>query len=101
MYVRLVGEMGVSRDDFLLRMKNWEIHAHIQGYLRRSREMWAVARWHAWWAIHNGMVDWGKQGIRSQKDMITFPWEEEDAPEISDEEIEELQSLMADMKKGR
>lgn len=92
--------MGVKRDDFLFRMKNWEIQASIKGYLRRGREMWTVARWHAWWSIHNGMVDWGKQGIRSQKDMMAFPWEEEEEV-ISEEDIEELQSLMADMKKGR
>lgn len=97
-YARLVGEMGVSRKEFLYDMKNWEIQAFIKGFYRRAREAWAMTRWHAWWSIHNGMVDWSKQGLRNQRDMITFPWEKEEV-EISEEDVSDLMDLMNEVNK--
>lgn len=80
-------------------MKNWEIQASIKGYLRRGRVEWHIARWHAWWCIHNGMVNWEDNNVRCQKDMITFPWEKEEAF-MSKEDEEELLQLMQELNKG-
>lgn len=91
--------MGVERDTFLFKLRYWEVQAHIRGYQRRSREAWAMTRWHAWWVIHNGMVDWSKEGLTCQKDMITFPWEQESISEVPQEVVDELTDLMRSINK--
>ena len=91
-----MGEIGIEHDRFLYGLRHWEIQAIIRGYRRRQRPSWEQARLNAFY-IMSAMADLSKAGIRSDRDLITFPWEK-DAPiqsDIpSDEEVEEMRQLM-------
>lgn len=77
----LVGEVGISRDEFLYTLRFWEIQAIIDGYRMRSRSLWESARMNAFFVMST-MADLKKNGIRSSEDLIRFPWEHE----VSDRE---------------
>lgn len=77
----LVGEVGISRDEFLYTLCLWEIQAIIDGYRMRSRSLWESARMNAFFVMST-MADLKKNGIRSSEDLIRFPWEHE----VSDRE---------------
>lgn len=91
-----MGEIGIQRREFLYDIRFWEVRRIIRGYRRRQRPSWEQARLNAFY-IMSAMADLSKAGIRSDRDLITFPWEK-DAPiqsDIpSDEEVEEMRQLM-------
>lgn len=95
-----MGEIGIERDRFLYGLRHWEIQAIIRGYRRRQRPSWEQARLNAFY-IMSAMADLSKAGIRSDRDLITFPWEEEEVTKHdslpSDEEVEEMRQLMKQM----
>lgn len=92
-----MGEIGIEHDRFLYGLRHWEIQAIIRGYRRRQRPSWEQARLNAFY-IMSAMADLSKAGIRSDRDLITFPWEEEEVTKHdslpSDEEVEEMRQLM-------
>ena len=95
-----MGEIGIERDRFLYGLRHWEIQAIIRGYRRRQRPSWEQARLNAFY-IMSAMADLSKAGIRSDRDLITFPWEEKDVTKCdslpSDEEVEEMRQLMKEL----
>ena len=95
-----MGEIGIERDRFLYGLRHWEIQAIIRGYRRRQRPSWEQARLNAFY-IMSAMADLSKAGIRSDRDLITFPWEEKEVTKHdslpSDEEVEEMQQLMKEL----
>lgn len=94
-----MGEIGIERDRFLYGLRHWEIQAIIRGYRRRQRPSWEQARLNAFY-IMSAMADLSKAGIRSDRDLITFPWEKEETKSDSlpsDEEVEEMRQLMKQM----
>lgn len=91
-----MGEIGIEHDRFLYGLRHWEIQAIIKGYRRRQRPSWEQARLNAFY-IMSAMADLSKAGIRSDRDLITFPWEKEVTNRDSlpsDEEVEEMRQLM-------
>ena len=91
-----MGEIGIPHDRFLYGLRHWEIQAIIRGYRRRQRPSWEQARLNAFY-IMSAMADLSKAGIRSDRDLITFPWEKEVTNRDSlpsDEEVEEMRQLM-------
>lgn len=91
-----MGEIGIEHDRFLYGLRHWEIEAIIRGYRRRQRPSWEQARLNAFY-IMSAMADLSKAGIRSDCDLITFPWEKEVTKRDSlpsDEEVEEMRQLM-------
>ena len=94
-----MGEIGIERDRFLYGLRHWEIQAIIRGYRRRQRPSWEQARLNAFY-IMSAMADLSKAGIRSDRDLITFPWEKEETKSDSlpsDEEVEEMRQLMKEL----
>lgn len=92
----LVGEIGISRHEFLYELRLWEIILITRGYVKRYHAGWEQARlvaYHAAFAM----------GSKHTPPLITqwypFPWEkqilEDELP--SDEEVEktrrELQAM--------
>ena len=91
-----MGEIGIPHDRFLYGLRHWEIEAIIRGYRRRQRPSWEQARLNAFYVM-SAMADLSKAGIRSDRDLITFPWEKEVTKRDSlpsDEEVEEMQQMM-------
>ena len=94
-----MGEIGIERDRFLYGLRHWEIQAIIRGYRRRQRPSWEQARLNAFY-IMSAMSDLSKAGIRSDRDLITFPWEKEETKSNSlpsDEEVEEMRQMMKEL----
>lgn len=95
-----MGEIGIEHDRFLYGLRHWEIQAIIRGYRRRQRPSWEQARLNAFY-IMSAMADLSKAGIRSDRDLITFPWEEKEVTKRdsfpSDEEVEEMRQLMKEL----
>lgn len=95
-----MGEIGIERDRFLYGLRHWEIQAIIRGYRRRQRPSWEQARLNAFY-IMSAMSDLSKAGIRSDRDLITFPWEEKEVTKRdslpSDEEVEEMRQMMKEL----
>ena len=94
-----MGEIGIDRDRFLYGLRHWEIQAIIRGYRRRQRPSWEQARLNAFY-IMSAMADLSKAGIRSDRDLITFPWEKEETKSDSlpsDEEVEEMRQMMKEL----
>ena len=95
-----MGEIGIEHDRFLYGLRHWEIQAIIRGYRRRQRPSWEQARLNAFY-IMSAMADLSKAGIRSDRDLITFPWEEEEVTKRdslpSDEEVEEMRQMMKEL----
>ena len=91
-----MGEIGIPHDRFLYGLRHWEIQAIIRGYRRRQRPSWEQARLNAYY-IMSAMADLSKAGIRSDLDLITFPWEKDVTKRDSlpsDEEVEEMRQMM-------
>ena len=95
-----MGGIGIERDRFLYGLRHWEIQAIIRGYRRRQRPSWEQARLNAFY-IMSAMADLSKAGIRSDRDLITFPWEEKEVTKHnslpSDEEVEEMRQMMKEL----
>ena len=94
-----MGEIGIPRREFLFDLRFWEVRRIIRGYRRRQRPSWEQARLNAFY-IMSAMADLSKAGIRSDRDLITFPWEKEETKcdsLPSDEEVEEMRQLMKQM----
>lgn len=94
-----MGEIGIQHDRFLYGLRHWEIQAIIRGYRRRQRPSWEQARLNAFYVM-SAMTDLSKAGIRSDRDLITFPWEQgvtkcDSLP--SDEEVEEMRQMMKEL----
>lgn len=99
----LVGEIGISRHEFLYELRFWEIILIIRGYFKRYHAGWEQARLVAYHAAH-------AMGSKHTPPVITqwlpFDWEkhlhEDDLP--SDEEVEEerkkLQAMNAAIAKN-
>lgn len=86
-----MGEIGISRQEFMFELKLWEINAIVEGYRRRAYTTWEAARWQTYCIV----CAMGAKNIYSPQDIMKFPWETEDksvqAEEVSEEEVKEMQ----------
>lgn len=88
----LVGEVGISRDEFLYVLKMWEIIAIQRGYHRRCSRRWEPARFVAFCTVK---AMGGGKNLNSVQDLIKFPWEnDEPGDQPTQEEIKALQELV-------
>jgi len=67
--------------------------------------MWSAIRWHAYRIIgFMPYVDLQKAGITSPKDLIQFPWDNDNTPKActaTEDDIEEMQQILIDMNRER
>jgi len=92
-----VGEIGIPRREFLYDIQFWEVRRIIRGYRQRDRLKHQLLAECAYAAIYAMRDPKGK----TAEDLFPGIFEEDDdneaAPEISDEEYNELQDLMANI----
>lgn len=95
-----MGEIGIPREQ-LPMLEWWEIRCIIRGYHRRQRHTWSAARWQTYnlMSAQVGSEGMRKSGINSPTDLIKFPWETTDAELPTDDDIAEMQQMMAAMNK--
>jgi len=93
-YELLVGEIGISRQEFY-DLYWWEIQSIIRGYRKRSRSMWQAMRLGAY-LVMSSNTDLQKSGIRNYTDLIQFTWEMEEQMDNqpNDDDIADLQALI-------
>ena len=94
-----MGEIGISRHEYLYDLRFWEIVLISRGHARRHRDAWSMTRWQTYYIMlaQTGSDNLKKSGINSPTDLIKFPWDNmdyynNDAP--SEKEIEELRRQM-------
>ena len=94
MYELLVGEIGISHQEFY-DLYWWEIQSIIRGYRKRSRSMWQAMRLGAY-LVMSSNTDLQKSGIRNYTDLIQFTWEMEEQMDNqpNDDDIADLQALI-------
>lgn len=95
MYELLVGEIGLSRHEFLYDIQFWEARRIVAGHIKQRQARLSDLRLMAYLIINfNGMVDLTKNGITNAYDLCPFPWDDQEATgndDIpSDEEIEKI-----------
>jgi hypothetical protein len=91
-----VGEIGFDRHEFLYELSMWEIKAIIKGYRRRNKTLMESARLYTYYILC-------AQGakIDSPEQLQKFTWDDEkrERQPISQEEVDELQALIASANK--
>ena len=95
----VVGEIGLSRQEFLHDIRLWELRSIIRGSNRRNREMWSAIRWHAHinMLAQNGSKWMQENGLTSPHDILPLPWDKRQriVNEIpTDDEVKRLQEEM-------
>ena len=93
-----MGEIGIPREQFPL-LSWWEIRCIIRGYHRRHRHTWSAARWQTYYlmSVQIGGDKLRNFGINSPTDLIKFPWECTDNELPTEDDIAEMQQMMASM----
>jgi len=86
-----VGEIGFPRQEFLNDLKFWELRSIVRGYNMRHANLWSAVRWQTYHLMQVSLADLKSAGIHRPTDLITFPWEKEAPPLISDSEVADLQ----------
>ena len=95
-YERIVGEIGFPRREFLYDIRWWEARRIIRGAEARTRQLWSATRWEVYCLMtaQKGSKGMREDHINSPRDLLTFPWEKEPAPAITEEEAAELLAEM-------
>lgn len=89
----LVGEIGISRKEFLYELRLWEIILITRGYFKRYHPGWEQARLVAYHAAH---AMGGKQMPPPIHSWLSFPWEKAKAlaEQPTDDEINEIREML-------
>lgn len=87
----MVGEIGISRHEFLYELDLWEINAIIRGYRKRAHAIWESSRL----TTFSILCAMGAK-LSSPKDLWQLPWERE-ATIISKEQTDQLKQLLDDI----
>ena len=92
-----VGEIGYDKNEFLYQLKLWELKAILRGYRARSHALWEATRLGSF-LVMSAQADLKKAGIRTDRDLLMFGWEDPDEVEAEgqpdEEEVERLRQLM-------
>lgn len=91
-----VGEIGISRKEYLYELNYVDILLIERGYNRRISHQWSRTRWETYHLMiaQCGSENLRKSGIYSPKDLLTFPWEKEKSIPLTHDEIAEMQAEM-------
>lgn len=95
-YQYLVGEIGISRLEYLYELQFWEIILIVKGYSHRNREMWSATRWQTF-CLMLVQADLKKAGIYGPIDLMRFPWEDGSA-NSSGPTKEQYEALQREMR---
>jgi hypothetical protein len=96
-----VGEIGISRREFLYDLNYTDLLLIEYGYEKRRRDLWSAVRWQTYYtmAAQVGRDNMKKSGLYSPTDLLLFPWDNEGSGDtgsapISSKEVERMQQLM-------
>ena len=97
LYQQFVGEMGISRQEFLYEIRFWEARRIIRGYKMRHVLHYQMQRMNIW----ASMFCMGNKNNVKPNDIIKlyFDDDEDETPPITEAEAAELQAMMAEMNR--
>ena len=101
-----MGEIGISRKEYLYELTYTDLVLISRGYDRRHCHTWSATRWMTYnlMSAYIGGDKLAEHGIHGPKDLIKFPWEHEQPP-LTQEEVKELladiDAFNADLEKQR
>lgn len=89
-----MGEIGLSRLEYLYELTFCDLLLIERGYERRHRHLWSAERWSTYhiMAAFVGGDKLAEKGVHKPQDLIKFPWESEPVSPITQEEAAELQA---------
>jgi hypothetical protein len=91
-----VGEIGITRSDFLYTIQFWEARRILRGYNNRNRGLWSATRWQTFYLMSAfaGTDQMKKNHWHKPADLLQFPWEKEPAAPMTEKEISDMQADM-------
>lgn len=101
--MKLVGEIGINRTEYLYILNYVDILQIERGYNRRNAHLWSATRWSTYYTMLSSCGSEGmeKAGIYSPMDLMQFPWEKnpnkDDKSEsvtLSDADVEKMREEM-------
>jgi hypothetical protein len=92
----LVGEIGVSRHEFLYDLRFWEVDAIIRGYRRRNRLMHQLLAEIVYTTTYS-MRDPNGKTVEGMFPMLFDDDDDSDESIMTKEDSDELQQLMEDL----
>jgi hypothetical protein len=92
----LVGEIGIPRREFLYDLRFWEVRRIIRGYRRRHLLNYQLLATCAYASIYTMRDPQGKT-VADMFPMLFDYDDEDDEPPITEEDVADLQQLMADI----
>jgi hypothetical protein len=92
----LVGEIGVSRHEFLYDLRFWEVDAIIRGYRRRNRLTHQLLAEIVYTTTYSMRDPKGKK-VEGMFPMLFDDDDDSDEPIMTKEDSDELQQLMEDL----
>jgi hypothetical protein len=94
-----VGEIGIQHETFLYELRHWQVRAIIKGYRRRQQPSWEQARMNAFY-IMSAQANLSESGVYTDRDLLRFPWEEEEPAELPDEdEVNNTRNMLQKLNK--
>jgi hypothetical protein len=97
LYQLVVGEIGISRREFLYDVTFWELRRIIRGYRKRDRLKHQLMAECAFAAIYAMRDPKGKTVADIFPQLFENNEDYDDEPPITEDEAAELQALMASM----
>ena len=75
--MKFVGEIGISRREYLYELDYLDMVQIERGYERRHRHAWSIGRWETFhlMAAFCGTEALRKSNIHTPTDLIHFPWD--------------------------
>jgi hypothetical protein len=92
----LVGEIGISRREFLYELRFWEVDCIIKGYRRRNRLTHQLLAEIVYTTTYSMRDPKGKT-VEGMFPMLFEEEEDDDEPIMTKEDSDELQQLMEDL----
>jgi hypothetical protein len=96
-----VGEIGISRLEFLYDLNYTDLLLIDYGYDKRKRDLWSSVRWQTYnmMSAQVGTDNMKKSGLYSPTDLLPFPWDNKGSDDtgsapISSKEVERMQQLI-------
>ena len=93
----LVGEIGISRREFLCDLRFWEVDAIIRGYRRRNRLTHQLLAEIVYTTTYSMRDPKGKTVEGMFPMLFDDDDDDSDEPIMTKEDIDELQQLMEDL----
>lgn len=96
-YQRIVGEVGISRREFLYEMRWWEILMASRGYNHRhvlTQQLIRLAGWSSYYAFRKN-----EKGELPEQWMPLWFDENEQATPLGQEDVDELKALIRSANK--